>query len=312
MEELYKSGKKYYQICPNNVQVSVVNFSGEYGTHIIFCHATGRHKELYLKHIALLRAKGYKGSVTILDARDHGDTKLIENQSHDWWLSAQDVLVVLSQLRKNSKLLHGENVQPENYIAIGHSMGGAVCLMAEILGAGFKKVIAFEPVSIPFIILPDEVYAKQNPLIRSVVNPDRKILFETFDKLKEFHYNHDHFKSWDRDVLECFVTYGFKKNEKGYIHKCAPKNEADTFKSGYQSGLHGMLKLINIPVRIHHSSEKMFVNMIKEDYFHDCKIHSFAHLGADHSFPFKEPGLWVDQILKEISDEYQVCQQCKL
>jgi hypothetical protein len=102
IDRLYESAVKYEQLSAGNVRVSVLSSPGEHGTHLIFCHAAGRLKEIYLKHVGLLRERGFKvrnfmflwlmreGSITMCDARGHGDTPVGEEMNLDWWMHGMD------------------------------------------------------------------------------------------------------------------------------------------------------------------------------------------------------------------------------
>jgi hypothetical protein len=60
IDRLLQDAKQYKQLSAGNVRVSVLSFPGEHGTHLIFSHAAGRLKEMYLKHVSLLRQRGFK------------------------------------------------------------------------------------------------------------------------------------------------------------------------------------------------------------------------------------------------------------
>lgn len=120
--------QRTFIVSANNVNVSTLTFPGiKKEIHLIFCHATGRCKEVYLKHVKCLRELGFEGSCTLLDARGHGDTKVGGDGSHNVWLTASDLAIVIRTLRSQSQV-------EEKYIGIGHSMGATTLLMAQILG----------------------------------------------------------------------------------------------------------------------------------------------------------------------------------
>jgi pimeloyl-ACP methyl ester carboxylesterase len=130
-DPLLSGSERSSQITINNVGVGVLSFPGQIKRiHLIFCHATGRCKEVYLKHIKCLRELGFQGSCTLIDARGHGDTKVAEDGNHNVWLTASDIAIIIKTIRIKSKV-------EEKFIGIGHSMGATSLLMAQILGANF-------------------------------------------------------------------------------------------------------------------------------------------------------------------------------
>lgn len=132
---LLTGSKRSITLSANNVNVSLISFPGDPSDpHLIFCHATGRCKEIYLKHVQLLRTLGFRGSCTLMDSRGHGDTKVGEDGSHNSWLIATDFAIVVKTLRSQSEL-------ETKFIGIGHSMGATTLLMAQILGISVNKIM---------------------------------------------------------------------------------------------------------------------------------------------------------------------------
>jgi alpha-beta hydrolase superfamily lysophospholipase len=88
----------------------------------------------------------------LCDARGHGDTPVGKEMNLDWWMhgtegkveslsdiSATDLLITINEAKRRTK---ESGKGPERFIGIGHSMGGAVLLLAQILGSLFYSLFA--------------------------------------------------------------------------------------------------------------------------------------------------------------------------
>jgi pimeloyl-ACP methyl ester carboxylesterase len=121
----------------------------------------------------------------------------MENIVQDWWLSAIDILFLVQELR----LREGA----KRIVGIGHSIGGAVLLMAALLSPQiFEELITMEP-----IIRPPPYTLEDNPL--SLQAKKRRFQFDT--KEEAYHYykqKKDLFGMWNDRVLRAYIDGGIR------------------------------------------------------------------------------------------------------
>lgn len=136
----------------------------------------------------------------------------------DWWDVARDTLAVLE-------------TSTAPILGVGHSMGAAALLMAEMLEPGtFAAIVAIEPIIFP----PPHVAADHHPLAVGAARrrrrfTDREAAFEHFTQKGVF-------SRWHRRALDGYVRCGLVEDGDSVLLACPPEYEASFFAQG---GLHG-------------------------------------------------------------------------
>ena len=119
----------------DSVEIATYHFGGD-GPPLMLAHATGFHGRCWLP---LARVLTDRFSVWAIDHRGHGDSgKDPRGRYDDWSVFVDDLLLVLDELGGTG------------WRAIGHSMGGAVLLLAEARRPGtFTGMCCYETVDDP-------------------------------------------------------------------------------------------------------------------------------------------------------------------
>lgn len=216
----------------DGVEVAVHDLGGD-GHPVMICHATGFHGLAYAPFAAAL-AEHHR--VVAVDLRGHGATNVPSTGDLAWSGMAEDVTAVLDALFDEAPF------------AIGHSMGGAAILRAELSRPGsIRAAWLFEPIVFPgpWEPSPNELGMAAAAAGRRAEFPTRRAAFERYcarPPLNELRV----------DALACYVEHGFVDGatEAEPVHlACAPATESATFGTPVKLGLHE-LDAIALPIRV--------------------------------------------------------------
>lgn len=269
--------------------------------HLIFVHATGFCKEVWSPIIEhLLSNNRGRFSISAHDLRGHGESRLpshMENIVQDWWLSAIDILFLVQELR----LREGA----KRIVGIGHSIGGAVLLMAALLSPQiFEELITMEP-----IIRPPPYTLEDNPL--SLQAKKRRFQFDT--KEEAYHYykqKKDLFGMWNDRVLRAYIDGGIRWNPQSqkWELKCTPQTESLSFRSGGNTALWSLLPKFKGKLHIWRGEFSWYTpTVLREivqlfDPQHLPVTYTFT--GSDHLFPMQQPDIVANKILETLSSNF--------
>lgn len=208
-------------VSTDGAQVVAWDHGGD-GPSVVFCHATGFHGR-YWDPICR-RLKGRFRCVAI-DLRGHGDSVVPPGLELVWQGMADDVLAVVDHLGLGAGLR-----------AVGHSMGGASIMMAELTRPGtFAAAWLCEPIITPpdggpFPPRPGGV----NPLADSARR--RREVFASRDEAYERYAARPPFAGCDPEALRAYVDFGFRDQPDGtVILKCRGETEAAVFEQARHS-----------------------------------------------------------------------------
>jgi pimeloyl-ACP methyl ester carboxylesterase len=214
----------------DGVQVAVHDFGGD-GPPVVFSHATGLLGMLYqpLAH----ELGGYHGFA--IDYRGHGDATAPANGRFDWNGMRDDALAVLDAL--DLRDLYG----------FGHSMGGAVLLMTELVRPGtFRALALYEP-----IVFPPDRPQMDGPAPIVVGARRRRPEFPSRDAAYENFSNKPPLNVLAPEVLRLYVDHGFKDTPAGTVRlKCEPESEARTFEANMSFDTYSHLPDVTCPVLV--------------------------------------------------------------
>jgi len=213
------------------VEIAVERHPGPPGLTLALAHATGFCRGVWGPVIDELRAAGIHDPVVTWDHRGHGDS---ENPPLpiDWWDVARDALAVLDGVSGP-------------IVGVGHSMGAAALLMAEILVPGtFAAIVAIEPIVFPPPFEPID----HHPLVQSANR--RRPSFPSREAALENFASKEVFSGWDRRALEAYVTCGLRPEGGEWVLSCPPEYEAATFAAAPLHGAWDRLGEVTPPVHV--------------------------------------------------------------
>lgn len=243
-----------------------------------FAHATGFCKEVWIPTVTAARARGVLQPGVAWDFRCHGDAETIEGEL-SWWEFADDVLAVV-----------GDGPT----LGVGHSMGGAALLLAELARPGtFESLLLIEP-----IVLPGPATRWEEGAL-AVGARKRKRWFPSRHHALDNYRGRGGFATWTEEALNAYVEGGFRELDDGSIElKCRPDREAEVFSASMTHGAFERLGEIRCPVRIvagevtdTHSQELL------DDYERMIPNASTSVLAnTTHFIPMERPDLVADEI----------------
>jgi len=196
-----------------------------------FAHATGFCRGVWSPVFDALRHREVAGSIVAWDHRAHGGSSnpLLPI---DWWDTARDALTVL-----------GGVAAP--IVGVGHSLGAASLLMAEILAPGtFAAIVAIEPIVFP----PSYGSAKHHPLTEGARR--RRRSFPSPQAALESFTDKAVFAAWDLKSLEAYVNCGLIPAGDEWVLACLPEYEAAFFAASGSHGAWERLGEVRVPVYV--------------------------------------------------------------
>lgn len=218
----------------DGVEIATYNFGGD-GPPLMLAHATGFHGRCWLPLASELTDRF---SVWAVDHRGHGDSgKDPRGGYDDWSVFVDDMLLVIAEL--------GGDV----WSGIGHSMGGAVLLMAEARRPGtFSGLCCYEPVVIPPGMLaqaPGGTGSSMSDLARK-----RRAVFPSKAAARENYASKPPFATFHPAALDAYVEHGFVDCEGGVTLACAREDEASVYEGAATNDSWERLGEVRIPVTV--------------------------------------------------------------
>ena len=214
----------------DGTRIAVYDLGGS-GPDVLLAHATGFCAGVWQP--LATRLEGHR--VAALDIRGHGRSGAPD--AMDWEGTGEDVLAAVDALG-----LH----EP---VGVGHSMGGASLLMAEIRRPGtFRALWIFEPIVFPPDFAPPGG-GGPNPLVegarrRRDVFESAEVAFANFSAKPPLNELHP-------DCLAAYVRHGFTELDDGSITlRCRPEFEASTYSAGQSHRTWSHLGEVQCPVTV--------------------------------------------------------------
>jgi pimeloyl-ACP methyl ester carboxylesterase len=262
--------------------MTAVHHLGGSGRPVLFCHATGFHARVWDPIAAAL---GDDFDCWAIDMRGHGDSLLPQGTSLAWTGMSDDVLATVDHLATNAGI-------DTPMLAVGHSMGGAALMMAELVRPGtFSHGYLYEPVLFPPITegVPTRSRLSQGAL-------KRREMFDSFDAAYERYSSRPPLGSFDPRSLRSYVDHGFRPVPDGVMLKCRGAVEAEVFDN---SDNRAYLRLGEISTRVLVAAgrEEDGPAMIAPAVA-DCLRHGSLHIDKtlSHFGPMEQPGLLAERI----------------
>jgi pimeloyl-ACP methyl ester carboxylesterase len=172
------------------------------------------------------------------DLRAHGHTRTPADADLSWPAMAADVLATIDHLGL------------EGVRGVGHSMGAAALLLAEMARPGtFSALWLYDPVVRPSPApgepVPDSVLA-QGARRRRATFPSRRAAFDNYSSKPPL-------GSADPEALAAYVEWGFEELADGSVRlRCPPDVEATIYGFGAVHGAFERLDEVRCPVTVVH------------------------------------------------------------
>jgi pimeloyl-ACP methyl ester carboxylesterase len=255
------------------VQVAVHDLAGS-GRPTLFAHATGFHGMVF-RPLARQLADHCRGFA--LDFRAHGASVIPPGSDLDWNRFGDDALAVLALAELSA----------EPVVGIGHSMGGAALVMAEVERPGtFAAMFLFEPV-IPStamgVVAPGANFLANGAARRRRAFPSRPEALANYASKPPLN-------ALDPDALTAYVEYGFVEQPDGTVAlACRPEDESQTFLN-VPTELFGRLDEVTCPVAIGLGDDKIGASIFAEDIAAALpQGHLERFRGLNHFAPLQDP-----------------------
>ena len=256
-----------------------LEFAGVGSPLLAFSHATGFCKEVWKPSVAAVRAAEIRLPAVAWDYRCHGDAPVVEGE-FDWWMFAEDALSVVA----------GRGP----VLGIGHSMGGAALVLAELAAPGtFAGLLLIEP-----IIVPGPTVRWDNGPMAEGARRRRAVFPSRADALDNYR-GKGGFATWTEESLEAYVDGGFRVQDDGSLTlKCRPDREAEVFAASLTHGAFDRLGELTCPVRIIAGEvTDTHPHAILEQYLSVIPDSTVAMLpGTTHFIPMERPDLVAGEI----------------
>ncbi len=181
-------------------------------------------------------------------------------------------------------------------IGVGHSMGAAALVMAQIADPKrFRALVLVEP-----IVFPPPHQRVDHPL--AAVARKRKTVFETREAAYENFVNRPAFAGWDPQALNGYVNCGFAGPGPVLI-ACDPEVEAEVYNMSAEHDTWELLSQVEVPVLVLSGAE---TDTIKPDLAR-AQAAQFVRGGfevvpdAGHFLPMENPALVAQRVERMVA-----------
>lgn len=261
----------------DDVTLELHHFGGE-GPPLLVVHATGFCAAPY-RH--LLPALGGHFEVWALDVRSHGDSTDAADGSVSWRATSTDVLAAI------------DAIDCGPVVGVGHSMGGASLLGAELARPGSVRALwTYEP-----IVFPEEWMVNPGPNPLAAAARRRRATFASRSEALHRYASRPPLGRFRADVLHDYVDQGFAELPDGSVTlKCTPEQEARTFDAPDKLTIEE-LAAVTVPVRVARGGRELHLPpaQVAEPTSRSLprgELVTFDHL--THFGPFEDPDTVAD------------------
>lgn len=196
---------------------------------LLFAHANGFHGLLWRPVASRLRTPSRRFA---FDFPGHGHSRAPDDHDYEWKGFGDDVLAVVDALALDRP------------IAIGHSVGGAAAVLAELARPGtFRALYLYEPI----ISRAHHIGANTNPLAQGALR--RRERFASRSDARANYASKPPFNSFTAEALDLYVDEGFDELADGSVSlRCRPTTEAAVFSMSMHHGAFERLGKLELPV----------------------------------------------------------------
>lgn len=220
----------------SSINLSYYEWGPADGPVILLVHCTGMCARVWDKTIEHF-PEHYR--VIATDTRGHGASEY-DGYMLDWSLMGNDIKDFIEVLDLN------------DFIGVGHSMGGHVMAQAAIsMPERFKRMVLIDPVmfsperykSTSFF---EDGDPKDNPLAR------RRNQFKNWQDMYDKYKDREPYSHWVPETLENYCRYGTKQTEENgpYSLCCHPATEASVYMGHHSVELTEFLPDVKVPTDV--------------------------------------------------------------
>lgn len=205
---------------------------GGQGPELLLAHATGFHAMVWQPMAAALTSHYHCWA---LDYRAHGRSTAPAGGRFAWGGFGHDTEAVVDALG-----LKGAG-------GVGHSMGGAALVMAELARPGtFRGLVLFEP-----IIIPADIERPEGPSLMVEAARRRRSVFASRDEAYENFASKPPLDVLTPEALRAYVDGGFADTEDGMVMlRCQSEHEARVYEMGGEHDTFTRLDQLKLPVLV--------------------------------------------------------------
>lgn len=237
--------------------------------------------------------------VIALDARGHGDSSILEANPENYrWDQFGDDLVALA------RGLVIDLGYDQIDIAVGHSFGGTVTLLAAEKDPDiFRKVAMLDPV----------IFSKDQKKRKSLRNSKaktpgsdlaegarkRRAIWPSKDAILSSWRAKAFFQVWDERALELYIHEGFRTRPDGQVElKCSPEIEAKVFEMSGSADVFPRATDVQIPVLILHATQGNFDVELYKGLAASMLRGQVEEFPSGHLMPMEAPNEVADRLLR--------------
>jgi pimeloyl-ACP methyl ester carboxylesterase len=219
------------RVSVHGLNLNAVDFGGAGRPDLLLLHGTGMHAWVWAP---IAEALVDRFHVLALDHRGHGDSDK-PDEDYVWTKFADDLTAAVDAMRLNRPMV------------VGHSMGGAVALIAEGRRPGlFSRALFIDP-----IVMEESYYEKldpaDNPL--AVKTARRRSRWPSVEEAVALLSAKPPFDAWSERALELYVRHGTEGAPEGGVRlKCPPEIEARVFRDSHAFNPWPLVERFRAPV----------------------------------------------------------------
>jgi lipase len=184
-----------------------------------------------------------------------------------------------------------ERMGLEKPLMVGHSMGGTVATIAEVLeGPIAGRMVLIEPIFLPEEIYDLEITVEEHPLASRSIR--RRSEWGDEEEARDYLRSRKLFEDWDDEVLELYLEHGMTQAENGALTlACQPGREAALFMGSNAKDPWPLLEDITCPVLLVEgadSENKQVIDLTRAAaLIPDAELRAVE--GAGHLVPMEKP-----------------------
>lgn len=257
-------------------------------------HLTGRGRHLFLAHATGFCAGTWDAvirevaevveSATSWDFRGHGASGG-GSIPVSWWDMAGDAGAVRDSL------------SVEGAIGVGHSMGGAALVMAQILDPGrFAGLVLVEP------IIPPPPHRRAEHRLAELARKRRRTFADRSEVRSNF-VGKSPFNHWRQAAFDGYVAGGFRERDDGMLElACSPEFEAEVFTAAGGAALLDRLGEVEVPVTLLFGEAMDTFPGEWAEHLTGCFPNASLQIvaGGDHFLPMSTPGVVAEAIERAV------------
>ena len=200
---------------------------------LLLGHATGFCKEVWRPVVSTLRQQGIDAAALAWDARGHGSAPPLETPI-TWWTFGRELVALVDELAPSGVV-----------VGVGHSMGGATMVMAEMLRSGILAgMVLVEPVIAP------PPYGRRSDHALAVRAARRRPTFPSREAVIASYRSKPLFRRWHPDAFAGYVEGALRAHPDGVALACPPEVESAVFAASTETRIFDRLDELRAPIRL--------------------------------------------------------------